>query len=217
MSRERFTQELRRLQDEILTLGDMVEGAIRDSVDALKRRDLSTSRRLINYDQRINELRYAIESDTLTLIATQQPMAGDVRILAAILEIASELERIGDYAKGISKINLMIGEGPLSKPLIDISRMADKANSMLHRSLGAFVNRDLELARALPAEDDEVDNLYNQVYREFITMIMADPHNIDQATYLLWAAHNLERTADRVLNICERIIYTVTGETLELN
>lgn len=217
MSREKFTQELRRLQDEILILGGMVEGAVRDSVDALKQRDVDKSRRLISYDRRINELRYAIESDTLTLIATQQPMAGDVRILAAILEIAGELERIGDYAKGISKINLMISEGPLLKPLVDIPRMAEKANSMLHRSLDAFVSRDLELARALPAEDDEVDNLYNQVYRELITMIMADPHNIDQATYLLWAAHNLERTADRVLNICERIIYAVTGEMMELN
>lgn len=217
MSREKFTQELRRLQDEILSLGAMVEGTIRDSVDALKRRDLDASRRLISYDQRINERRYAIENDTLTLIATQQPMAGDVRILAAILEIAGELERIGDYAKGISRINLMIGEGPLLKPLVDIPHMANKANSMLHRSLDALVQRNVELARALPAEDDEVDNLYNQVYRELITMIMANPNNIDQATYLLWAAHNLERTADRVLNICERIIYAVTGEMIELN
>jgi phosphate transport system protein len=140
-----------------------------------------------------------------------------MRTLAAILEIASELERIGDYGKGIAKINLMIGPGELVKPLIDIPRMAQKAGDMLHRSLEAFIQRDIERARAIPLEDDEVDALYNQVYRELLTYIMKDPHNMDQATHLLWAAHNLERTADRVCNICERVIFTVTGEIVDFS
>jgi phosphate transport system protein len=217
MPRENFERELRRLQDDVLLMGSMVESALADSISVLKRRDMDGSHRLIAYDQRINEKRFAIENDTLALIATQQPMAGDMRTLAAILEIASELERIGDYGKGIAKINLMIGPGELVKPLIDIPRMAEKACDMLHRSLEAFIHRDIERAKAIPLEDDEVDALYNQVYRELLTYIMKDPHNMDQATYLLWAAHNLERTADRVCNICERVIFTVTGEIVDFS
>jgi phosphate transport system protein len=217
MVRETFDRELQRLQDETLALGSMVENAITDSVEILKRKDMEGSRHLIAQDQRINEKRFAIQIDTLATIATQQPMAGDLRTLAAVLDIASELERIGDYAKGIAKINLMIGEEPFVKPLIDIPRMAAKSRDMLHRALEAFAQRDTDLARAIPAEDDEVDALYNQVYRELLTFIMADPRCIDQANYLLWAAHNLERAADRVTNICERVIFIVTGEMVELD
>ncbi len=217
MPRETFDRELQRLQEEILTLGNMVGDALIESVKMLKQRDFEGSRRLIAHDQLINEKRFAIEADTLVLIATQQPMASDLRVLAAILVLATELERIGDYAKGIARINLMIGESPLLKPLIDIPRMAEKARSMLHRALEAFIRRDVETARALPAEDDEVDALYNQVYRELMTYVMSDPRHIDQANYLLWAAHNLERAADRVTNICERVVFTVTGKMTEIN
>jgi phosphate transport system protein len=217
MPRESFERDLQRLQDEVLVLGSMVEEAIIESVDSLKQRDREKARRLIAADRMFNKKRFAIEDNTLVLIATQQPMAGDLRTLAAVLEIATELERIGDYAKGIAKINLMIGEEPLIKPLVDIPRMAEKARSMLHRALEAFVRRDVDLARAIPAEDDEVDALYNQVYRELLTFIMNDPRTIDQATYLLWVAHNLERAADRVINICERVVFTVTGELMEMD
>ncbi|RMF28292.1 MAG: phosphate transport system regulatory protein PhoU [Chloroflexi bacterium] len=217
MIRKAFEQDLRRLQEEVLALGGMVEEALTASVDSLKRRDMAASRRIIANDQRINEKRFALEAQTLTLIATQQPMASDLRTLAAVLEIVTELERMGDYAKGIAKINLLIGDEPLIKPLVDLPRMAEKARDMLHRALEAFIRRDVELARAIPQEDDEVDALYNQVYRELLTFIMADPRTIDQATYLLWAAHNLERTADRVTNICERVIFTVTGEMIEMD
>jgi phosphate transport system protein len=217
MIRETFERDLQRLQDEVLVLGSMVEKAIIESVEVLKRRDMEGARRLIAEDRILNEKRFAIEDDTLILIATQQPMAGDLRTLAAVLAIISELERIGDYAKGISKINLMIGEEPLIKPLVDLPWMAEKARDMLHRALEAFVQRDVDLARAIPADDDEVDALYNQVYRELLTFIMADPSTIDQATYLLWAAHNLERAADRVINICERVVFTVTGKLMEMD
>ncbi len=216
MLRQTFEREMQRLQDELLILGSMVEQAIADAVDALKKRDLEQSRQLIANDRLINEKRFQIEAEVLTLIATQQPIAGDLRVLASTLEIAAELERMGDYAKGIANISLMLGEEPLIKPLIDIPRMAAKAREMLHRALDAFIRRDIEAASAIPAEDDEVDNLYNQVYRELITLIMANPRNIDQANHLLWVAHNLERTADRVTNICERTIFTVTGQMSEI-
>jgi phosphate transport system protein len=217
MPRETYFKELQKLQDQILTLGSMVQQAILESVDALKRRDLQAAQRIIDGDRALNQLRFDIERDCLITIATQQPMASDLRVIAAVLEIATELERMGDYAKGISRINLTIGEKPLLKPLIDIPRMAEKGCDMLRRALDAFIRRDVELARAIPKEDDEVDALYNQVYRELLTYIIADPHTIDQATQLLWVAHNLERFGDRVTNICERVVFTVTGEMKELD
>ena len=215
MPRESFQEDLRKLKDQVLVLGGMVESALEESVKMLKNQDVDGAERLIAYDERINAKRFEIEDKTLTLIATQQPMAGDMRTLAGVLEIVTELERMGDYAKGIAKICVMIGQEPLVKPLVDIPLMAEKTRQMLHQSLDAFVREDLELARSVPAEDDEVDDLYNQVYRELITLIMSNPTNLDQATYLLWAAHNLERTADRVINICERVVFTATGHMRE--
>jgi phosphate transport system protein len=217
MLRRTFDQELQRLQDDVLALGSMVEEALVQSVTTLKQRDFAGSRRLIAADRAINQKRYAIEGEALTLIATQQPMAGDMRLLAAILEIAGELERMGDYAKGIARINLLIGEQPLVKPLIDLPVMAQKVRGLLHQALEAFAQRDVEAARAIPKRDDEVDALYRQIYRELLTHIMEDPHVIEQANQLLWVAHNLERAADRVTNLCERVVYTVTGELVELN
>jgi phosphate transport system protein len=214
--RETFEKELQRLQDELLALGSMVEDAIVESVEVLRRRDAEGARRLIANDCRLNEKRIAIESAALVLIATQQPMAGDLRTIAAILEIDTELERIGDYGKGIARISLMIGDHPLLKPLIDIPDMARRATAMLHQALDAFIRRDVAAAREIPHQDDEVDRLYDQVYRDLLGHIVADPQSIDPATHLLWVAHNLERTADRVTNICERVIFTVTGEMLDL-
>jgi phosphate transport system protein len=197
-------------------MGSMVEKALVDSVEILKRRDMDGSRRLIAADLRINEKRFAIEKDALALIATQQPVATDMRTLGAILEITTELERIGDYAKGIAKINLMIGEGALIKPLIDLPHMAAKASDMLHQALDAFIRRDVDLACAIPSMDDDVDALYNQINRELFALVLSKPSRFDQANYLLWAAHNLERAADRVINLCERVVFTVTGEMIEL-
>jgi phosphate transport system protein len=151
-------------------------------------------------------------------IATEQPlMAGDLRLVASILEVVAELERMGDYAKGIANICLMIGREPLIKPLIDLPRMADIAVSMLHRSVDAFIVQDVRQARLIPLEDDLVDQLYEQIYRELVTIMIGDPSTIDQANNLMWAAHNLERMADRVTNICERTIYVVTGERKEID
>jgi len=217
MPREKFEHDLHRLQDEVLELGAMAERAITESVQVLKERDVARARAIIEADRHINEKRYAIENETLTLIATQQPMAGDLRTLAAILEIASELERMADYAKGIANIAVMIAAEPLVKPLMDVPRMAAKACDMLHRSLEAFIRQDVEAARAIPKEDTEVDRLYEQIYRELVTYIIADPRAIEQANKLTWVAHNLERVADRVGNICERIVFSITGHGEELD
>ena len=217
MLRKTFESEIQQVKDEVLVVGSMVEQAILGSVEALKKRDIETSQRLFDADREINQKRFDIESKLMVMIATQQPMAHDLRVLASIMEINSELERMGDYAKGICNINIRMGEGPLLKPLIDIPRMAQKGADMLHRALTAFVNEDVETARKIPFEDDEVDALYKQVYRELITIILGDPSAIERANWLLWAAHNLERFADRVTNICERTVFIVTGELIEFN
>jgi len=215
--RETLDRQINELFDEVLVMGSMVEGAIIDSVESLKKRDIESARRIYYGDQRINEKRYEIENKCLTTIATQQPMATDLRIMAAIMEIITELERIGDYAKGIARINMLMSDEPLVKPLIDIPRMAELGLNMLKRALDAFVNQDAEAARNIPKEDDIVDALYNQVYRELLTYMIADPGTIDRSNYLIWVAHNLERMSDRVTNICERIVFVVTGDILELD
>ncbi len=215
--RQVFTTELQRLKDELLVLSSMAECALADAVEMLAQRDFEGSRRLMAQDWEINTRRYDIELGCMQLIATQQPTASDLRILATIMNIAAELERIGDYAKGIAKVNLLIGDKPLIKPLVDIPRMAMIAQGMLHRSLVAFTRQDLTLARLIPKEDVQVDLLYDQIYRELFTYMLANPHTIDQGNYLLWVAHNLERAADRVTNICERVVYMVTGQIVELN
>jgi phosphate transport system protein len=217
MLRKTFENELQQVKDDILVLGSMVEQAVLASVDALKKRDAQASQKVIETDRKVNEKRFEIENQVMVLIATQQPMAHDLRLLASILDVASEIERMGDYAKGIAIINIRMGDQVLLKPLIDIPRMAEKGTDMLHRALTAFVNEDAEAARAIPREDDEIDMLYNQVYRELITYIMSDPKNIERANWLLWAAHNLERLGDRVTNICERTIFIATGEIMEID
>jgi phosphate transport system protein len=217
MLRKTFENDIQQLKDELLLMGSMVEQQTLDAVEALKKRDLEAARRIYAADAKINEKRFAIENQVMILIATQQPMAHDLRLLASILEVSAELERMGDYAKGMATINERMGDEPLLKPLIDLPRMAQIASSMLHRALTAFVNEDAEAARAIPSEDDEVDALYDQVYRELMTFVMKDPKTIDRANYLLWAAHNLERMADRVTNICERTIFIVTGEIKEID
>jgi len=214
--RKTFEIEIQQLKDELLIMGSMVEQAVLGSVDALKKRDLDASHLIYDSDTKINAKRFGIEEQVMILIATQQPMAHDLRLLASILEVSAELERMGDYAKGIATINIRMGDEAPLKPLIDIPRMAQKASDMLHRALTAFINEDVESARDIPAEDDEVDGLYTQVYRELMTYIMADPKTIDRANFLLWTAHNLERFADRVSNICERTVFIVTGEIKEL-
>jgi phosphate transport system protein len=214
--RAAFHKKLREIQDDILAMGSMVSKAILRSIDALKNRDLELAHQIIADDQKINGKRFEIEEKCIQLIATQQPMASDLRIIIAILNITNEIERIGDYAVGIARIVIMIGDEPPLKPLIDIPRMAEQTVDMLRRSLDAFINRDAEAAKKIAAEDDLVDHLYDQVFRELLTLMAEDPKTITRATRLMWTAHNLERAADRVTNICERVVFIVTGKMEEI-
>jgi len=216
MPRESLNHYLRGLQDEVLVLGSMVEKAIARSIKSLKERDLELARQVIADDARINQKRLDIEERCIEVVVTQQPVASDLRIIIAILNIIIDMERIGDHAEGIAKITIMLGDEPPLKPLVDLPRMAAKAMDMLRRSLDAFVGRDSEAAVKISAEDDEVDNLYDQVYRELLTFMLEDPRTITRATRLIWVAHNLERSADRVTNICERTVFAITGKMEEI-
>ena len=217
MSRFTLDQEIRLVQDEMLLLGSLAEQAILNSVDALRRQDVAAARTIALEDKKINDKHFAIENHILIIFATQSPLARDLRLLAAMLEIITELERIGDYAKGIAKVAIRLADDETPVPIQEISTMADKATSMLHRALGAFISEDVTAAYAIPKEDDEVDDLYLTVYRKIVQNMIKHPESIDHTNQILWVIHNLERTADRVTNICERIIFIVSGELLELD
>jgi phosphate transport system protein len=211
MVRIHFERHLHELQDSVLAMGSMVETALYRSMEALKNRDLSLANKVIEDDHSIDAKRFEIEEAAIDLIVTQQPMASDLRIIVAVLNIIVDLERIGDHAEGIARISVMIGNEPPLKPLIDLPRMAELTGSMLRRTLQAFINQDTDTATKICSEDDAMDNLYDQVFRELLTFMAEDPKTITRATRLIWVAHNLERSADRVTNIAERVIYVVTG------
>ncbi|MGE0902456.1 MULTISPECIES: phosphate signaling complex protein PhoU [Dehalococcoides] len=215
MPRMGFDRHLRELEDDMLLLGSMVGKAVDRSMQSMKERDLELAKQVIEEDKLINQKRFEIEEKSIELMATQQPMARDLRIIVAVLNIIVDLERIGDHAEGNAKIALMLGEEPPLKPLIDLPRMASKTEEMLNRALGAFVRRDSAEALRVIDEDDEVDGLYNQIFRELLVFMAEDPHTISRATRLIWAAHNLERSADRVTNICERVLFVITGKSEE--
>lgn len=217
MLRIDLDRQLGQLQQEVISLAEIVDKATMRSVEALKQRDLTESQQLVQEDDYIDQKRYEIEDRCVDLIATQQPMAGDLRAIIALLHITVELERIGDYAEGIAKISLLMGDEPPLNPLIDIPRMAEKATTMLRNSMDSLVSRDTIKANQVLKDDDEVDLLYDQVYRELLVFMLQNPQAIQRATYLLWAAHDLERIADRATNIAERVIFLVTGKMVESN
>lgn len=217
MTREAYHKALKELQNELLKMGEMVAKAIKNSVDALKNRAIDVSKEIIKNDLLINKKRFEIEEKCLLLIATQQPMAIDLRTIAAILSIITDLERMADHAEGIARINVMIGKESLVKQLVVMPRMAEKGLLMLERCLKAFMDRNADVARAICDEDTEVDVMYDHVYRELLLMMIENPKIIEGATYLIWVAHNLERIADRVTNIAERVVFMVTGKMEEIN
>lgn len=216
-TRTAFTHDLDELQDGVMTLGSMVEKAIAGAVDALRDQDATLARRVIDGDAEINRRRWQLEEDVLRLIALQAPLASDLRRVAAVMHVVTDLERMADHAEGIAKLVIRTIDEPLLKPLIDIPRMGDLARAMLLDAIEAFVEDDAAQARSIAARDDEVDHLYDQIYRELLTFMISDPSTISRATHLLWAAHNVERIADRVTNICERVVFVVTGEIEEMN
>jgi len=217
MTRTAYIQSIRELQDGVMALGSMVEKAIGRAVDSLRNQDIELAQRVIDGDTQINEARWNLEDNAIHLMALQAPMASDLRRIAAVMHIATELERMADHAEGMAVLTLRTAEEPLLKPLVDIPRMADIARELLLESLDAFIESDSERARQIARRDDEVDRLYEQVYRELLTFMISDPRTITRATHLLWVAHNVERIADRVTNICERVVFVVTGDMEELN
>lgn len=214
--RSEYERHLKQLQDQVLAMGSMVEKSIALSMDSMKNRDLELAHKVVKDDALINAKRFEIEEQCINLIATQAPMATDLRTIVAVLNIIIDLERIGDHAAGNAKIAIMLGDEPPLKPLIDLPRMADKTIDMLHRALDAFVRHDAPAARAVALEDDEVDALYDQIFRELLYFMTEDRKTVGRATRLIWAAHNLERSADRVTNICERVVFVVSGREEEI-
>ena len=212
MAREHFQNRLRGLEQELVGMGEMVIAAIHRSIAALKNVDKAEAERIIADDALINRKRWEIENQCIQLFATQQPVAGDLREIVSFMDLITNLERMGDHAKGIARIVVMHDQTPLLKPLIDIPRMADKSSEMIQKGLTAFITQDVASAREIMEMDNEVDDLYKQIFRELLTYMMEDPKTITRAVYLIWVSHNLERIADRVTNICERIIFMVTGE-----
>jgi phosphate transport system protein len=215
--RSALDREENQIKDDILRMGSMVETAIERAVTALKQRDGALAQQIIDEDKFINKMRFQIEEECLTVIATQQPAASDLRATIAATHVAVELERMADHATGIATITLRMLDQPLLKPLIDVPLMANIAREMIRGALDAFIRHDAELARQIAARDDEVDELYQQVFRELLTYMLEDPKNINRATYLLWVAHNLERIADRATNLCERAIFISTGQLADLD
>ena len=215
--RSALDREENRIKDDILRMGSMVESAIDNAIAALKQRDGALAQQVIEDDKQINQLRYKIEEECLMVIATQQPAAHDLRSIVAATHIAVELERMGDHAEGIASITLRMLDQPLLKPLIDMPVMANIVKEMTRAGLDAFMRVDEALARQIIARDDEVDQMYQQIFRELLTYMLEDPKNISRATFLLWVAHNLERIGDRATNLCERTIFVATGRLGDLN
>lgn len=209
-------KELDKLRAHLLKMEDMVRTAIIDAVEAFKTRDVEMANRIISDDDKINKLRYKVERLGVVTIATQQPMASDLRTIIAAMHIAIEMERMADHAAGIAALVKEVADQPLLKPLIDIPRMAVISSEMLHSAIEAFINGDANKAKEIAKRDNEVDQLYDQILRELLTYMIADPKSIQRATILLWSAHGLERIADRVTNICERILFMQTGKFKEL-
>ena len=216
MVRADFDRNLKGLQEDLLALGSLVERAITKSMEALKNHDLEASSEVVEEDDLIDHKRFELEDQCIDLIATQQPIAIDLRTLMSVMHISVELERMGDYAEGIGKIGLLLADEPPLKPLTNLSLMAEKATEMLRHSLDALLSRDADAAIQVCRDDDEVDALYDQVYQELLADMIQDPRSIQRATYLLWVAHDLERIADRATNIAERVIFLVTGKLTEI-
>jgi len=217
MARKVFQEQIRELLGDLLEMGQMVADSIDTSIQALAKQDEALAQQVIDHDDEINALQYEIDEKCLVLIATQQPMASDLRTILAVSNVAAELERIGDYAEGIGRLAIKLAGRPLLKPLIDIPRMADEGRGMLMGALEAFARQDVKAAAEIGEADDVVDALYDQIYRELLVYMMEDPRTITQATYLLWVAHNLERIADRTTNIAERAIFLDSGRIVDLN
>lgn len=212
--RQSYEKELETLRLEILRMGELVSQAIEDAVQSLAKQDEQLARKVIAGDDAIDQMEVDIEDRCMVLIARQQPMARDLRIIGTGLKITTDLERMGDHAFDIAKVTVRLANQPLIKPLVDIPRMARMAQKMLADSLEAYMKMDIALAEKVCLADNEVDDLYQQVFRELLTYMMEDPRTIGQATQLIFVGRYLERIADHATNIAEWVIYLVTGQRM---
>jgi len=209
--RSTFDREFDQVRSELLGMSVLVDTAIDHSMQALLERDTNLADSVINGDVEINKSRFEIEEDCLTLIATQQPTASDLREIIAILYMIVEMERMGDYAAGISKTVILMEEEPLLKTFKKLFKMADISRHMLSDSIQAFIKRDPVWAREIARRDSEIDELYKIVFQRLVKIMAKDPDMVIRCTYLMWCSHNLERIADRVINISEQIVFMTTG------
>ncbi len=212
-----FEEKMNHLQERLHQMGSLVEGAIARSIESLRTQDQAMAQVVVRGDENIDYLQQEIEDKCLELIATQQPMAKDLRRVATLFKITTDLERMADYASNIAEITLRIGDEPLIKPLVDIPRMAVLSQRMVKKALDAYVREDVELAASVGPDDDEVDNLFKQIFRELLTIMMENPRTISQASHLLFVGRWLERMSDHATNIAEEVIFLVTGERQRLN
>ena len=215
--RGHFDQQLDYLSQQILRMGSLVDEAIKDAIQALVQRDSDLARQVINNDKVINDLRYQVEEQCYILLATQQPLAGDLRRVAATISIVTNMERMADHAAGVAALSLKLNNEPKLKPYVDLPRMADIARDMLRRALDGYITADAEKAFLVAKDDLQINQLDEQVLRELLSYMIEDPRNIRRATYLLWISHNLERIGDRCKNICERVVYVATGELADFD
>lgn len=216
-TRQSYSQELEALRDELSHMGAIVTAAIDQAVDSLAKQDAALAKKIMNGDDIIDNMQVDIEDKCMVLIARQQPLARDLRIIGTGLKITTDLERVGDHAFDIAKIAVQLAGQSLIKPLVDIPRMGQMAQEMLKSALEAYINLDIASAEAVCAADDEVDQLNQQIFRELLTYMMEDPHTISQATQIILVSRSLERVADHATNIAEWVIYLVTGQRLRKN
>jgi len=217
MPRETFERQLQELQDLVLEMGSMVDHAVDRAMTALLDRDSELAREVVANDKAVNAKNFECQNEVIALIAQQAPMARDLRLVISVAAIMTDLERMGDHAEGIGRIVIMMQDEPLVKPLVDIPIMAGHAREMLRDAVQAFVDQDVDAAYAVGGRDDEVDELYDRVYRDLVDIMVGDPATIEPSTHLLWVAHNLERIADRATNIAERTVYSATGKLPQMD
>ncbi len=216
-NRATLDRELREIQDNVLRMGSLLDAAIKLALESLVSRNASLARQVVNDDATVNKLRFQIEEQCLDVIATQQPMATDLRVVVAAMNIVSDLERMADHAAGVAKIVIRMGDEPLVKPLIDIPRMAEACRTMTRKVLDAYVQHDVETAKAMATMDDVIDDFHQQIFRELLSFMIEDPSTTSRALFLIFVSHNLERIGDRAVNIAERVIFMTVGEMKELS
>ncbi len=217
MVRQTFHHELTDLEQELIRMGALVEDQLRRAVRSLTEQDVVLAHQVIVDDDRVDAMEMDIERRCLTLLALQQPLASDLRVVSTVLKIITDLERMADHASDIAKVTVRLNHEPLIKPLVDIPEMARITSSMVRLALNAYIHRSIDEALTMIRLDDDVDHLYARVFRELLDIMRTQPETVAQGTYLLFVANYIERVADHATNLGEWVIYMVSGRRQELN